>query len=781
MASLRLFLIVFLLFSAICDVALACFAVRRASLPGARAFSALMAAIGCYSLGYAGELACTSLEAMQVWSRVQYIGIVLIAPLWIIVSLHYSGREHWLKMPVRASLFIIPSIILVLRVVPDLSHFIYRATWVVRSAPFPMFSFSPGPWYWVSVSYTNLALLAGTIFIGVKSRHISPVYRRQDLVMLLGSLFPWLAFLMYLAGLNPWAIDYVPFALSLSGPLYAWGVLSFRLFDLAPIARETLFDRMREPVLVFDHQDRFVDCNHAAAVFALEDRVGLPVEQALEHLPGLSAVVDCPEDGDEGQFWRDYRDGRFWQISVSRINQGKGAGQGRLVVLRDVTGLKRVEEALRRSDEQYRFVTENISDTIWQLDSEMRFVFVNIPAGVGANMHGYSREDLIGTSLLSLLTPEGIEEVSKRHAESMEKEARGEQSGASRYELQMRCKDGRYIWVETDVTPYRDENGIIIGHVGMTRDVSQRREAEDAIRKLSTIVEQSPVSIVITNHGGIIEYVNPSFLEQTGYAAEEILGETLRILKGGEQPAEFFEELLGCIQSGNVWRGEHHHRKKNGDRFWESVSISPIRNGQGEITHYATFMEDITEKKQLVEQLRQLAHYDALTGLPNRTLFFDRLNQALIMAVRGRYQMGLLYLDLDGFKEINDTYGHEAGDHILRNVAERLTSCLRLSDTVARMGGDEFTIILATLARRRDAGAVTKHIIEVLSQSFVLPDGISARLGVSIGIGIFPDDAENAEGLVNCADVAMYKAKRSGKNTYCYGGRGTKSISVNCP
>jgi diguanylate cyclase (GGDEF)-like protein/PAS domain S-box-containing protein len=767
MNSLRIFLIGFLLLSSVCDVALACYALRRSNLPGATAFAALMAAVGCYSFGYAGELASITLEAMLAWSRVQYMGIVLIAPLWIIITLHYSGRGRWLTAPLTAGLFVIPCVILIFRTTPGFSRFIYRLTWITTSAPFPMLSFSPGPWYWVCVGYTNLALLTGTFFIGVKPRHSSLVYRRQDLVMLLGSLFPWLAFLMYLMGLNPWAIDLVPIALSLAGPLYAWGILSFRLFDLAPVARETLFERMREPVLVFDYQDRFVDCNRAAEVFALEGRIGLPIEEALDHLPGLTAIVVCSDDVDEGLLWQDRRAGCFWQISVSRINQGEDMGWGRLVVLRDVTGLKQVEKALRRSEEQYRFVTENVSDTIWQLDSEMRFVFVNIPAGVGANIHGYSREDLIGTTLFSLLTPEGIEKVTKRYAESMEKEARGERSGVSRYELRMRCKDGRYIWVETDVTPYRDENGAIIGYVGMTRDVSRRREAEDAIRKLSTIVEQSPVSIIIIDREGIIEYVNPSFLAQTGYTPEEVLGKNPRMLSGSGQTEEFFAELRRCIQEGSVWRGELHSRKKSGALFWESVSISPIRNERDEITHFAAIMEDISEKKGLIEQLRQLAHHDALTGLPNRTLFSDRLNQALALAARDRYHVGLLYLDLDGFKEINDIHGHEAGDDVLRIVADRLTSCLRMSDTVARMGGDEFTIILATLSQRKDAAQVAEHILDVLSRPFTLPDGSSTRLGVSIGISAFPDDADNAENLLNCADAAMYRAKRNGKNTYC--------------
>ncbi|QEM68999.1 PAS domain S-box protein [Geobacter sp. FeAm09] len=765
MTVLRPLLIGFLLLSAIGDVFLACFAWRRNHLPGAPAFAALMAAVGCYSFGYALELSSDTLEAMLAWSRVQYLGIVLIAPLWIIATLHYSGRGRWLTVPVTAGLFVVPLVILVLRTIPAFSWLVYRGAWINTAAPFPLLAFTPGPWYWVSTTYTNLAMLAGTLLIGVKPRYRSTMYRRQDMVMLVGSLFPWCAFLVYLAGFNPWGIDLVPIALSLAGPLYAWGILSTRLFDLAPVARETLFDRMSEPVLVFDNQGRFVDCNRAAARFGMEDRVGLPVSPALEHLPGLGAVVDGPRDEGDGPLWQDRRDGRFWQVSVSRISEGNDVDRGRLVVLRDVTGLKRVVQALRQSEEQYRFVTENVSDAIWQLDAELRFVFVN----GHTDFHGYTREELIGKPLFSLLTPEGVAEVTRKQAERMQMDAQGTASGVLRYEVQMLCKDGGHIWVEVDVTPYRDENDAIIGYVGVTRDISGRREAENAIRKLSTIVEQSPVSIVITDREGTIEYVNPSFCHQTGYGPDEVCGGNPRILKAGEHPPEFYVDLWRRIQGGEVWRGEFHNRKKNGELFWESASISPIRDGLGVITHYVAVKEDITEKKLLVERLQQMAHYDELTGLPNRTLFFDRFRQAAALAARDRHRFALLYLDLDGFKEINDAHGHETGDHVLKIVADRLTSCVRGSDTVARMGGDEFTLILATLSQGKDAGQVAEHIIGALSQPLVVPDGSPVRLGASIGIGVFPDDADSAEKLLICADVAMYRAKRSGKNTYCFG------------
>lgn len=286
--------------------------------------------------------------------------------------------------------------------------------------------------------------------------------------------------------------------------------------------------------------------------------------------------------------------------------------------------------------------------------------------------------------------------------------------------------------------------------------------------KLTKAIEQSPASIVMTDRNGTIEYTNPAFSRLTGYGPEEVKGLNPRVLKGGEQDAQFYKHMWDTLTSGQEWRGEFHNKRKDGSLFWEFASISPILDEAGNITHYVAVKEDITEKKLLLDRLDQMAHFDELTGLPNRALFMDRLKQSVVMSRRDQKRFALLYLDLDGFKRINDTYGHDAGDRLLKTVAARLSACVRISDTIGRMGGDEFTVILSTITRHDDAGYVAEKIVTALNRPFRVSDTDTGNIGVSVGISVFPDDAADGNQLITNADDAMYEVKRNGKNRYCF-------------
>ena len=303
----------------------------------------------------------------------------------------------------------------------------------------------------------------------------------------------------------------------------------------------------------------------------------------------------------------------------------------------------------------------------------------------------------------------------------------------------------------------------------------QRREAE--LRKLASAVEHSPVSVMITDCHGIIEYVNPKFCQVTGYQPEEVLGRNPRLLKGDALPGEFYRDLWRTILSKREWHGEFHNRNKDGSLVWELASISPVCDASGELTHFVGVKEDISELKQLQKQLGRMAHSDQLTGLPNRALLFDRLEQVMIQARRRGTRFALLFADLDGFKAVNDGYGHQAGDQLLQAAARRLAFCVRESDTVARMGGDEFIIILNDLSHREEPGIVARKLLEAISAPFDLGE-ITCHLGISIGISIFPDDAEDAQKLISCADLAMYEVKQSGRNNYRYSSQGPEQQDI---
>jgi len=293
----------------------------------------------------------------------------------------------------------------------------------------------------------------------------------------------------------------------------------------------------------------------------------------------------------------------------------------------------------------------------------------------------------------------------------------------------------------------------------------RRRLTEAQLEKLSLAVEQSPSIVLITDAEGKIEYVNPKFVEVTGYSAEEVAGKSPNILKSGKVPDEEYRKLWETITAGREWQGEFINRKKNGELYWERALISSIKNSEGAITHYLAVKEDITKRKWAEETIQHMAYYDPLTDLPNRMLFNDRLGQALAQARRKNQLVAVLFLDLDRFKMINDTLGHTLGDLLLRSVAERLKKCLREGDTIARMGGDEFTFLLTGILQVEEAVKTAQNILEVLKPPFNL-EGHEAHITPSIGISIFPYDGSDSVTLVKNADAALNRAKEQGRTNY---------------
>jgi diguanylate cyclase (GGDEF)-like protein/PAS domain S-box-containing protein len=288
---------------------------------------------------------------------------------------------------------------------------------------------------------------------------------------------------------------------------------------------------------------------------------------------------------------------------------------------------------------------------------------------------------------------------------------------------------------------------------------------QQRLRLLRSALSTAGNSILITDRDGRIEWVNQAFSRLTGYSAQEAIGQTPRLLKSGKQNAAYYQQLWATILAGDVWSHETEERHKDGSLYIVQQTITPIRGDNDEITHFISIQEDISAQKIAEQRIQHMAHYDALTGLPNRSLFFDRLGHALANSKRSAEHVALLFLDLDRFKPVNDTYGHVVGDALLKAVAERLINCVRESDTVARIAGDEFTVILSRLNHRADATVVAEKIVKAISEPFLL-GGHTVHIGTSIGIALYPDDAPDEQELLRLADEAMYEAKHHGRNTY---------------
>ena len=293
----------------------------------------------------------------------------------------------------------------------------------------------------------------------------------------------------------------------------------------------------------------------------------------------------------------------------------------------------------------------------------------------------------------------------------------------------------------------------------------ERKQVEGNLQKLSRAVEQSPTMVLITDAAGAIEYVNEEFTEVTGYTLEEVRGRTPSILNAGDVDPDFYQDMWRTIQSGEDWHGEMRNRTKSGQPYWTTLSISPILDESNVITHYIGVSEDISKQKDTQAQIEQLAFYDPLTLLGNRRLFREQLESEIKKLKRNNTSLALFYLDLDNFKQVNDTLGHDVGDRLLQSIADRLRTTLRNSDMIARLGGDEFIALLPEISGPKEAGVVAEKLLKALSHPTMLGSS-EVKVTVSLGITMAPQDGEDWPVLMKNADLAMYRAKRLGRNNF---------------
>ncbi|OFV70605.1 sensor domain-containing protein [Acetobacterium wieringae] len=325
-------------------------------------------------------------------------------------------------------------------------------------------------------------------------------------------------------------------------------------------------------------------------------------------------------------------------------------------------------------------------------------------------------------------------------------------------------KWGKKVYMRMHCAPLHSFSGAIVGVQGILEDFTANKKAQDQLKTYYHVIEHSPVAVLISDNKGQIEYINPKYVELTGYTPDDVIGNNVSMLYARDQAsAEYYQELLHEVQTGNVWRREAFNVRKNGEGYWENISVSPVLDENGQIYHFVVLKEDITKRREESEKAKYLAYHDSLTGLSNRSLFYDRLMIAVANAARYQSQMAVMFLDLDGFKEINDTYGHDTGDDVLKAVAEQLKTVMRKGDTVARMGGDEFTLIVPEFEDIRDVELVAEKILKSLRQPLTEK---ALLVTPSIGIAFYPQHGINHEALLSHADKAMYQAKKQGKNNY---------------
>jgi diguanylate cyclase (GGDEF)-like protein/PAS domain S-box-containing protein len=513
-----------------------------------------------------------------------------------------------------------------------------------------------------------------------------------------------------------------------------------------------------------DRRRRFVQVNDRLCElfgYAREDFIGhSPFEFVTEESRAELIAQGMRSESTERrryQLTAKRKDGSTFPIllnnSTHRDENGKVLGAFGFIT--DLTPIVDAQRAVAESERELRGVLDDLQDTYYRTDQNG--IVVRASKSV-VRLLGYAPDEMIGRRLSDFYCSE---------AERDDFLARMRANGGHIVggESRLRHKDGHEMWVLTNAHFMRDAAGNVIGVEGTTRDNTERRHAEQELRLAARVLEDSGEAIMITDPHAIVLKVNQAFTRITGYAAGEVVGRNARLLSSGRQNAAFYAGMWRSIKETGYWRGEIWNRRRNGELYPEWLGISSVRDTAGEITHFVGIFTDISERKATEAKIAFLAHHDPLTGLPNRLLLKDRMEQAMAHAERSKRKVALLFVDLDRFKAVNDSFGHPVGDTLLRDAAQRLMGCVRDSDTISRHGGDEFLVILTDLQNPDVPAQVAAKIMAVLGERFHI-DAHEANISASIGIAVYPDDGDDFDVLLKKADTAMYHAKAAGRNAF---------------
>jgi diguanylate cyclase (GGDEF)-like protein/PAS domain S-box-containing protein len=456
------------------------------------------------------------------------------------------------------------------------------------------------------------------------------------------------------------------------------------------------------------------------------------------------------------------RDKRHFLRTLSPLKERKSGGKvdSVVVVSKDITRQKLIDEAIRESEERYRTFFKTSRDCIFITSKDGQWIDFNDSA---VKFFGYdSAQELQNVNIADLYKNR---QDRKRLTGVIEREG-----VIQDYPVDLRKKDGTIINTLITSALIKNKNGRLIGYQGTIKDITESKQAEKALRaseeKYKSIIENIEDGYLEIDSDWKTLFFNQAWLDMIGYSRIEFEEMNIRHLMDEETAVQVSRLFEDVYETGKTSKGsELRIKRKDGIRIDVEITVSLIRDAKGKRAGLRNFIRDVTEQRKAEETIRRLAYHDSLTGLPNRLLVSDRLNMAIARAKRHRQYLAVLMLDLDKFKDVNDTLGHHMGDRLLQDVGERLTGFLRKGDTIARMGGDEFLILLPEIKKIDDSIMIARKVVDAFQSPFII-DGHEIHITTSVGIAIYPDSSEDADTLVKHADIAMYKVKDSGRNNY---------------
>lgn len=519
-----------------------------------------------------------------------------------------------------------------------------------------------------------------------------------------------------------------------------------------------------------------LDGRYYAAHYPHADLLAAPHEEIIGKLisdilpPDAATICMCAlqEAHEKGwsqgkQFELQVPKGLLWfELSVA-IKKTKDIGKPHFIMLsRDITARKYVEAELVESESQMRAILDTALDAVIKMDDQAHILDWNMRA---ETIFGWSKDEVLGKTISSIIVPEYYRHAHQRSLVRFL--VTGEERGLNRrIQITAMRRNGEEFPIELAITPIRTSQSNLF--TAFISDISDRKQSEAKLHLAASVFTHAREGIMITKPDTTIVDVNDAFTRITGYSVDEVIGRTPRMLSSGDHDADFYLTMWKSIHKTGGWEGEIWNLRKNGERYPQHLTITSVRDENEVLTNYMATFVDITLRRAAAEEINSLAFYDPLTHLPNRRLLVDRLNQALVSSTRSGRDGALLFLDLDNFKTLNDSLGHDIGDLLLQHVADRLTACVREGDTVARLGGDEYVVMLEDLSEHAieaaaQAEVIAEKILKALNQVYQL--GVHEYYSTpSIGVALFSNHNQSHEDLLKYADIAMYQAKKAGRN-----------------
>jgi len=443
---------------------------------------------------------------------------------------------------------------------------------------------------------------------------------------------------------------------------------------------------------------------------------------------------------------------RFYRSEKKPLKSTDGTIVGMFGISTDITDKKSTQSELESLHAEQSVILNN--QLVGIVTLRERYILWANPAF--ETLLGYDEGELIGAPTRQCYVNDADFQMIGAAYQSIES------GGVVCNEIEFVRKDGRVIWVALRGAALHNNRA---DSIWVFVDITEHKQVKDKLKLAASVFSHAREGITITDAKGTILDVNGTFTQTTGYSREEAIGQNTRILQSGRQSPEFYADMWKALLEEDYWYGEVWNRRKNGEVYAEMKTISAVRDQHGITTNYIALCTDITPMKEHQEQLEHIAHYDILTNLPNRSLLGDRLSQAMLQCSRHQQALAVVFLDLDGFKEVNDSHGHDLGDELLIALSARMKVALREGDTLARLGGDEFVAVLTDLAQVEDCEPVLERLLLAASESITVGD-IVFNVSASIGVTLYPQDSVDADQLMRHADQAMYVAKESGKNRY---------------